>query len=208
MPAIGTLVDSFDDNAVDAVLWVDSYGTYSETGGRARVACTDGYSAYASAAAYTLAGSSIYVRVYPPAAGGAATAAYGQVSLLSAVAGTELGVQVNAVSGVLRCQSNVGYWDAAAVEVAYDPVAHAYVRVSEAAGSLVWATSPDGSVWTTRRTLATPGWVTSSTTVQVRLEAHRDSGTADYAEFDNVNTLPASPSGYAARKAGLFLGFF
>ncbi|WP_416476920.1 hypothetical protein [Streptomyces sp. LKA04] len=208
MPAIATLVDDFDDNTVNGSIWTASYGTYSETGGRARVACAADYSAYSSAAAYTLAGSSIYVRIYPPAAGGAATTAYGQLSLLSTTAGTELGAQVNAVSGKLRCQSNVDYWDAAAVEVTYDSTAHAYVRISEAGGTVTWATSPDGSTWTTRRTLATPAWVTAATTVQVRLEAHRDSGVADVAEFDNVNTVPVVAPPGDAKKGAMFLGFF
>lgn len=205
MPALATLVDDFDDNTVNGTLWPGNYGTYSETGGRARVACTADYSAYASAAAYTLAGSSVYARVYPPAAGGAATTAYAQVSLLSTVAGTEIGAMVNTVAGTLRCQSNVDYWDAAAVEITYDPAAHAYVRISEVGGTLTWATSPDGSTWTTRRTLATPAWAMSATTVELRLEAHRDSGTADVAEFDNLNTVPAAGSS-ATRKAA-FLAF-
>ncbi|MCF2130103.1 hypothetical protein L1I79_27275 [Strepomyces sp. STD 3.1] len=206
MPALATLVDNFDDNTVNGTLWPGNYGVYSETGGRARVQCDPDYGAFVSAAAYTLAGSSAYVRIYPPAAGGATTTAYAQLSLLHSVEGTEIGAQINRVTGKLRCQSNVDYWDAAAVEITYDPVAHAYVRVSEAAGTVTWATSPDGSTWTTRRTLATPAWVTASTTVELRLETHRNNGTVDYAEFDNLNTLPVTPPVGGAKQAA-FLAF-
>ncbi|MEV5163830.1 hypothetical protein AB0K66_04275 [Streptomyces werraensis] len=206
MPALSTLVDDFDDNVVNGTLWPGNYGTYSETGGRARVQCDPLYGAYASAAIYTLAGSSAFVRIYPPAAGGAATQAYAQMSLLSGVDGTEIGVQINRVPGTIRFQSNVDYFDASAVSITYDPVAHAYVRISEAGGTVTWATSPDGTAWTTRRTLATPAWAAASTTVELRLETRRDSGTNDFAEFDNLNTIPVTPPAGSARKAA-FLAF-
>lgn len=208
MPLIETLVDDFDTGVVNTGLWTSNYGTYSQTGGRARVACTTAYNGFESAAAYTLAGSSTLIRVFPPAAGGAATEAYASVMVLSPVDGTEAGFLINTATGKIRCAANTDYWDSAAVELTYDPVAHAYVRLSEADGSLVWATSPDGTAWTTRRTLATPTWVTSGTTLALGLQAHRDSGVADFAEFDDCNTLPTpGPDPSAARKAA-FLAFF
>ncbi|MFJ1657149.1 hypothetical protein [Streptomyces anthocyanicus] len=207
MPALATLVDNFDDNTVDGERWPGNYGVYSEVGGRARVQCDADYGAYVSAAAYTLAGSSAYVRIYPPALGGATTTAYAQMSLLHSVEGTEIGAKVDRVTGKLRCQSNVDYFDGAAVEVTYDPVAHAYVRISETGGTLTWSTSPDGSTWTTRRTLATPAWVTASTTVELRLETHRNNGTVDYAEFDNLNTVPVTPPAGGTKQAAFFALF-
>ncbi|WP_431040079.1 hypothetical protein [Streptomyces sp. P9-1] len=206
MPALATLVDDFDDGVVNATLWPGNYGTYSETGGRARVQCDPLYGAYASAAAYTLAGSSAFVSIYPPAAGGATTEAYAKLSLLSGTAGTEIGVSINAVAGTIRFQSNTDYWDANAVSLTYDPVAHAYVRVAEAGGTLTWSTSPDGTTWTTRRTLATPAWAAASTTVGLVLETRRNNGTNDYAEFDNLNTIPVAPPAGSARRAA-FLAF-
>ncbi|MFE7233895.1 hypothetical protein ACFVAF_25160 [Streptomyces sp. NPDC057596] len=207
MPALATIVDDFDAGAINTSLWTGNYGTISQTGGRARVTCTTTYSAFASAAAYTLAGSSVYVRVYPPAAGGATTSAFALAAVLSGTGGTEAGIQINAATGKIRFQSNVDYWDAAAVELTYDPAAHAYVRLSEAGGTLTWSTSPDGTAWTTRRTLTTPAWITSGTTLALILQSRRDAGTVDYAEFDNCNTLPAVSGPFNARKAS-FLGFF
>ncbi|WP_281155175.1 hypothetical protein [Streptomyces sp. HYC2] len=207
MPAVATIVDNFDAGTINTSLWTGNYGTVSQVGGRARVACTTDYSGFQSASAYTLAGSSVYVRVYPPAAGGATVDAWAQVKCLSGTAGTEIGFLINAATNKIRCVSNVAYWDATAVELTYDAAAHAYVRLSEAGGTVTWATSPDGTAWTTRRTLATPAWVTSSTTIALLLEAHRDAGTVDVAEFDNCNTLPAPPvdSGGAVKAA--FLAF-
>lgn len=206
MAALETLVDNFDDNTVNGTLWPGNFGVYSETGGRARVQCDPNYGAFVSAAAYTLAGSHAFVQIYPPALGGALTSAYAQMSLLSDVEGTELGVKIDRVTGMLRCQSNTDYWDDNAVEVAYDPTAHAYVRIGEAGGTLTWSTSPDGTTWTTRRTLATPAWATAAVNIQLRLETRRDSGTVDFAEFDNLNTLPAPPATGGNKAA--FLAFF
>ncbi|MFJ5156305.1 hypothetical protein ACIQCF_33055 [Streptomyces sp. NPDC088353] len=212
MPALSTLIDDFAAGTINTSLWTGNYGTVSQVGGRARVACTTAYSAFASAAAYNLAGSSVFIRVFPPAAGGAATSCYATVYVNAGTAGTEAGFSFNALTGRLRFNANVAYWDDNAVELPYDPVAHAYVRLAEAGGSLTWATSPDGTAWTTRRTLATPAWITSGTTLKLVLESHRDSGTADYAEFDDCNTLGGSGPGpdpgdaTAARKAA-FLAF-
>lgn len=206
MPALETLVDDFDDGTINGTLWPANYGTCSETGGRARVVCDPDYGAFASAAAYTLAGSHAFVRIYPPAAGGATEEAYAALLLLSGVAGTELAVRIDAVAGTLRCESNVDYWDGTATSLTYDPDAHAYVRIAEAGGNVTWSTSPDGSTWTTRRTLATPSWAAAATTVRLSLETRRSDGTEDYAEFDNLNTVPAPPSSGGARQAA-FLAF-
>lgn len=207
MPAIATLTDAFDDDTIDAGLWPGSYGTgLAEAGGRARVPCTTDFAAFVSASAYTLAGSSVYARMYPPAAGGAATEAYAQVMVEAPTAGTEAGFTVNAVAGTMRCSANVDYWDDAATVLTYDPAAHAYVRLRETGGSLYWETSPDASTWTIRRTLATPAWITAGTTLPLVLSAHRDSGTADVAEFDNVNVVP--PAAPAFAKQAAFLAFF
>ena len=206
MPAIATLTDTFDDGTIDAALWPASYGDVTEAGGRARVPCTADYAALVSASAYTLAGSSVHTRIYPPAAGGAATEAYAQMMVLSATGGTEAGFTVNAVTGQVRCSANVDYWDDAATVLTYDPAAHAYLRLRETAGQLFWETSTDASAWTVRRTLTTPAWITAGTTLPLTLGAHRDSGTADVAEFDNVNAVPSAAPAFAKQAA--FLAFF
>ncbi|MFG2679168.1 hypothetical protein [Streptomyces sp. NPDC048392] len=208
MPATATLVDDFDDGTVNGELWPGNYGVYSEVGGRARIQCDPDYGAYVSASAYTLAGSSVSVRIYPPAAGGATTSAYAQLLLPHSVDGTNVSAKVDRVTGKLRLASNVDYFDGSAVEATYDPVAHAYVRISEASGTLTWSTSPDGSTWTTRRTAATPAWVTASTTISVQLETRRNNGTVDYAEFDDLNTVPVvTPPAGNTRQAAFFALF-
>jgi hypothetical protein len=186
MALISTLVDDFNDGIVDPAKWPNSFGTYSEVGGRARVSCDTGFNAYSSALAYTLAGSSIYLRGYPPAAGGATTEAWAQILIKSSTGGTDLGFELRALTGELVMFSRTGFFDAAAVNIPYSPTAHAWLRVRETGGTVSWDTSPDAATWTTRRTLASPAWVADAN-LEFQLIAHRDSGTADFAEFDNVN---------------------
>ncbi|MGV4984517.1 hypothetical protein ACVB8X_13935 [Streptomyces sp. NRAIS4] len=199
MPALGTLVDDFDDGVRDPAKWPGSYGNIVEAG-RARVPCTTDYSAYASASVYTLAGSQVACRVYAPAAGGAAVEALAEVLVLSSVGGTDAGFSLNAVTGVLHLISRTGYADPNEVALTYSPSAHAWVRLREAAGTLAWDTSADGATWTTRRTAASPAW-TADTALSVVLAAHRDSGTGDYSEFDSFNLLRKARLAAAARTA-------
>ncbi|MFJ8594860.1 hypothetical protein [Streptomyces sp. NPDC093598] len=190
MPSLSTLIDNFNAGSLGPE-WGNSYGGTAVVSGRARVPCTTGYAGCQTAYAWTLAGASLFVQVpTAPAAGGAAVEAYFAVTVQGATAGTRVGFSMNAVSGLLRCVSETDYWDDAAVELTYDPVAHLFLRLAEDGTNLTWATSPDGTTWTTRRTLATPAWIdTDAEACALDMSAHRDSGTADYAEFDLVNTL-------------------
>jgi hypothetical protein len=180
------LRDTFDDGVVDPVIWPQSYGDPVESGGRARVPCTTGYAAYRSAAIYTLTWSQIALRVWPPAPGGATTAAC-SILVLSGTGGTDAGFLVDRAQGALGVYLRVGYTDAGALFPAYDPVAHAWLRLREDAGALRWEASPDGAAWTVLRTASTPAWTTQST-LSLLLEAHRDAGIEDYAEFDELNS--------------------
>lgn len=187
MTLVGTLQDDFNDNSVSSAKWPSSFGTFSETGGRARVACDTGFSAYASAAAYTLQESHALCRIFPPALGGATVEAYAQLLVRTTTMGTDAGVTVERVSGRIFFASRVGFTDAGEVSLPYDPLQHAYVRIREEGGSLTWATSPDKFIWTVRRTAASPSWV-SNADLQVLLLSHRNSGVNDFAEFDDFNT--------------------
>lgn len=195
------LQDTFDDGVRDPVLWSGSYGNVTETGGRARVPCTTDYSAYASAAAYTLAGAQVACRVYPPVAGGAAVEALAEVLVLSSTGGTDAGFSLNVVTGLLKLISRTGYADPDEVALPYSSSTHAWVRLRETAGTLSWDTSADGTAWTTRRTAPSPTWV-GDTNLGVVLAGHRDSGTGDVSEFDSFNIV--RPGRCAPLQRGLF----
>jgi hypothetical protein len=189
VPSLSTLQDNFNDGVVGPE-WGNSYGGVSETGGRARVPCTTGFAGYQTAYSWTLAGAALFVKVasIPNPAG--ATEAYCGVLVNSGTDGTRIGFTIKAVGGLLRMQSDSGYFDPDAVEITYDPVAHAFLRLREDGSNVYWDTSPDGTTWTNRRTLATPAWVPAAIdTCALDLSAHRDAGTPDEATYDLFNTL-------------------
>ncbi|MCX4232020.1 hypothetical protein [Streptomyces ortus] len=190
MPSLSSLVDNFNDNIIGPE-WGDSYGGVTETGGRARiplVAAT--YAGYQTGRAWTFAGAAVYLKLVTRPVASIGTDVSVNFLVTSNVDGTSIGFKYNAVTNVLRMQSNVAYFDGAAVEIAYNATTHLWLRLRETGGNVLWDTSPDGTTWTNRRTLATPAWVTSSVdTTALDLYGYRNTGTTDYAEFDNVNTL-------------------
>lgn len=188
---IGEFVDDFTTDTI-AANWPGSFGTFSITGGRGRVQSATDYSALATAPKYTLAGSSVHARIYPP--GNTGTGVYTEMTVTSNVGGTALSIEISgtAAAGSIQFKSTVGYSDPGQTFITYDPAAHAYLRIAESGGTVTFATSPDAATWTTQRTIATPAWATTGTDLKLVLQAHRDTGTTDYAEFDNINVVPAT----------------
>lgn len=190
MALLTTLVDNFNDNIIGPN-WGDSYGGVTETGGRARVPLVAGqYAAYQTGRAWTFAGASVYLKLVTRPTASTGTDVSCNFLVLSPVDGTSIGFEYNAVTAKLRMQSNIDNADAAAIEITYDPVAHLWLRLREDGANVYWDTSPNGTTWTNRRTLATPAWIPAAIdTCTLSLYAYRDAGTTDYAEYDNVNTL-------------------
>lgn len=190
MPSLSLLSDNFNDNVIGPE-WGNSYEGANETGGEARVPCKVGlYAGYQTGRAWTFAGASIYLKLATVPAASTGTNVTCNFLIICATPGTSVGFEYNAVTGMLRMAANVDYWDAAAVEIAYDPVAHLWLRLREDGTNVYWDTSPDGTTWTNRRTVATPAWIPASVDdTAVDLWAYRDAGVEDYAAYDNVNTL-------------------
>ncbi|MFZ3592315.1 hypothetical protein [Streptomyces sp. BH104] len=197
MPNLSTLVDTFNDNVIGPD-WGNAYGGVTETGGQARVPCTTGYAGYQTAYSWTLAGGGFYVAVLTAPVVSGATEAYASVFVnapgIAVVGGPQYGFRIgfiiNVVTGQLSCTSEGGYYEPTPTLVTYSATTHKFLRLTEAAGTVSWDTSPDGTTWTSRRTLATPAWITDSTDqCALDLSAHRNTGTADYAEYDSFNTL-------------------
>ena len=189
MPSLSSLVDNFNDGTIGPD-WGNSYGGVTESGGVAHVPCTTGFAGLQTAYAWTFAGASLFVKVPVTPAASTATEAYCGVLVNGDASGTRIGFTIKAVGNLLRMQSDSGYFDAAAVEITYDPVAHAFLRLREDGTNVYWDTSPDGTTWTNRRTLTSPAWIAAAIDIcALDLSAHRDAGTADEAQYDLFNTL-------------------
>jgi hypothetical protein len=197
MPSLSTLVDNFNDGVI-APDWGNAYGGVSESGGKAHVPCTTSYAGYQTSYTWTLAGASFFVAATAVPAASTATEAYASVFVnapgigddTDPLYGTRIGFIINTVTGQLSCASEAAYYDEFAVNITYSAVTHKFLRLRETGGNVYWDTSPDGTTWTNRRTLATPAWVTASVNqCAVDMSAHRDAGTNDEAAYDLFNTL-------------------
>ncbi|MCX4816746.1 hypothetical protein OG601_47360 [Streptomyces sp. NBC_01239] len=197
MPSLSSLIDNFNDATISPN-WGNAYGGVSESAGKAHVPCTIGFAGYQTAYSWTFAGATLYVAVTTVPAASTATTAYASVFVNAPniadnsdpLYGCRIGFIINTVSSQLRCESDTAYSDGSSVNITYSSTTHKFLRLREDGTNVYWDTSPDGSTWTNRRTLATPAWVTASVeTCAVDLGAHRDAGTADEARYDLFNTL-------------------
>lgn len=181
------LGDDFDDGRIDSTRWPTATGGATETSaGRLRIPMTPGVDTnFTSARTWKLLASQLTAKLAAaPAANGSSNAA-ASMWVTSTTSGTRIGWRYDALTGVLAAMSQVGFADGTPTNLTYSAIDHAWLRVRETSGTVYWETSNDGFVWTIRRTLATPAWVTSQTHA-VDLPTTRTGGTAGYIEWDLV----------------------
>jgi hypothetical protein len=189
MPGLNTLQDDFADGTLNTSLWSGSYGDPTESDGKAHIPCGTGYAGLKSAPAYTLADSSVFLRLHAPDPTGATSAA-ASVFVLSSTGGTDAGYIIDAAQDALGLYLREGYADGSAVFLTYSGTDHAWLRLRETAGTLYWETSPDGYAWTVRRSAASPAWL-GDTDLSFLVEGHRDAGPTTAINLDTVNVTPA-----------------
>ncbi|MBE4790922.1 LamG-like jellyroll fold domain-containing protein [Streptomyces caniscabiei] len=180
------LGDDFDDGRVNAALWTTNTGsTGQETAeGRLRITIAPGIDTnFTSVRQWTLASSKVTAKLTTvPAANGSSNCA-ASMWILSTTSGTRIGWRYDALTGVLAAMSQTGFADGTPTNLTYSAIDHAWLRVRESAGTVYWETSGDGFIWTTRRTLATPAWVTSQQHA-LDFPTTRTGGTSGYIEWD------------------------
>ena len=90
--------------------------------------------------------------------------------------------------GVLTMRRASGAVDATTVP--YDPIAHRWWQIVEAAGQVRWETSPDATTWTQRKSTPTPAF---ARVVHLVLESRSTSSAAEV-RFDRLNAgRPRAP---------------
>jgi endoglucanase len=175
-----------------------NYGTVTLVGGRARIACATDYEALATTYTYTLVGSSVFAQIFPAAVSGATATASFQMIVEGATAGNRIAIEVNTFAGTISFFSQLAYVDNNAITITYSATTHAWVRLRESGGTVFWETSPDGTTWTNRRTTnaGTPTWMTATSNESLFFLAHRNSGTTNFSEVDNVNVSGVASTGF------------
>jgi len=183
---LDALVDDFNDNSRNVILWPGSYGTLSETGGKAVITCDVNYAAYESAHLWQLDESGILFQVTSPVS---TTAELVFAYAHDTISGTNISFSLSRALGELYCDSQVGFADAGRTALTYNATDHAWMRIREKDDILYWQTSLDGKAWTTRRSLATPTWVRTHTNGLFYMQGYQPSGSSTFT-VDNMNVLP------------------
>ncbi|KND29911.1 LamG-like jellyroll fold domain-containing protein [Streptomyces stelliscabiei] len=182
------LGDTFDDGRVNSTLWTTNTGSAGQetAEGRLRITIAPGVDTnFTSVRQWTLAASKVTAKLTTvPAANGSSNCA-ASMWVLSTTSGTRIGWRYDALTGVLAAMSQVGFSDGTPTNLTYSAIDHAWLRVRESAGTVYWETSGDGFIWTTRRTLATPAWVTSQQHA-LDFPTTRTGGTSGYIEWDLI----------------------
>jgi hypothetical protein len=181
----GGLEDHFnsDTSTINTALWTVA-GVTSIVTNRLRIT---GHSTYAdsltSVAKYNFTGRRVSVKIptVPAAASGEA------LLRMTTDANNWLSIGKSGTNLLMRSRVAGSNSD---TTLTYDAVAHLWMRIAEGpAGTITWQTSPDGSVWTTRRTLATglPPYVSVNV---VLIAGHTVGGDPDQiSEFDDLTVI-------------------
>jgi hypothetical protein len=179
----GAIRDNFDDPAVSPMWNVDTQGgTAAEQASRLVVTPTGtAFTGYISKHYIDLTGAAIEVEV--PKMLDTTTNAIAEIFVEADV--THF-VAMSQKHGVLLAElSNGG--SPTTMTMPYDPIAHRFWRISEAAGQVHFEASPDGLAWTQILMATTPPFITA---VRIDLGVTGDPGmpSSGSVAFDNLNT--------------------
>ncbi|MEU0818970.1 hypothetical protein [Streptomyces mirabilis] len=199
-PKLATLADQFGGAALNTALWNASAAAPNvqlDTAlDRVAVSCTTNYYALASTLwdATSVTGgvpNGIYARVVPTPVGNGSTQTFFEV-LLDANNKATFAVSGGVFTAAVTNAGVATTTTIAASAAAYDPYAYAWWRITEAAGSFVFATSPDAYSWTTRATTVYT-WNATAVKFQFVTGYFGSEAAGMSAYIDHVNTTSSAP---------------
>ncbi|MDF2460748.1 MAG: hypothetical protein K0S68_151, partial [Candidatus Saccharibacteria bacterium] len=201
---ITQIADTFTGTAVDAVKWA-AYGPAGSVAQNGTLQITPptnatGYYGVVSKEKYELKSNAIFLEV--PQTTSATTPAAETQLILEADANNS--IVMGFTGGSLHLRHKVAGANSDTF-VPYSATAMRWWRIAEAAGSITLQTSPDGTTWTTRRTL-TKAFDLSQLKVVLQSGAYAPSAAPGAARFDNLNTAATTPPPATTNSALRFNG--
>jgi len=193
--AISSIVDTFD-TTLDRTLWQDASPEVTVVSGQAAIPVSNNYyvlqTGFASGRSYKFSNSSVYAKITLPTVAGTARECLLEIQLQGSGAGDRVYMRCYDKAGVAtieaqRVDANTYNW---AGEVTYDPVAMAWWRIREVAGTTYFDTSPDGTSWTNFGSGSSPTWDLTKTVLKFDCGQGAEP-TGTFMLVDNVNTLGA-----------------
>jgi hypothetical protein len=142
------LVDNFNDNAQNTSLWVATTSErLREVNGRVEIRpapnAAPAFHNYLSATTYDLTESEMRIELVRAPFG-----TYGAAAYLQARIDDNNRVQIQVTGGNLNCDLFVAGVFTKLARIPHDPMAHRWLRLREAFGTVYWEVSPDGEQWT------------------------------------------------------------
>lgn len=162
MALFSTLRDNFNDDSRDVSLWdgiVYGGADLFESGGKVISDLGSGsnfakYANYESVNTYDLTNNSVVLNV------GASQSSVATTYLtLRKSAGEYL--EISQTDLFIEFSIYYGPGSSNSSAIAYDATAHKWWKIANVGGNIVWSTSPDGFVWTTRKTFASSFAITA-----------------------------------------------
>ncbi|MEU8968171.1 hypothetical protein AB0D11_02650 [Streptomyces monashensis] len=191
-PKLSTLQDFFGGSAINTAVWNGSSGapdvTLDTTLDRVAIACQSYYPILSATGPYDATGSSLYARVTPAPVGNGSTQTIMRIAL---DANNRVTFYTDGGQILTARVTNAGV-NTDQIIGPYDPYNHAWWRIREQTGNILFDTSPDGYTWTNR---ASTAYTWSATAVSVvflcGFYATESAGMSAY--VDHVNTLSSAP---------------
>lgn len=193
VPPVYPKIDTFTDDfaTADTTKWVSFPANTTVSSGQLRIVPDTGYSSLYSVNTYDLTGSSFKIElVQPPAVGLGTTAVF--YYLADAAAND---VRFVWEGDNLSARRKIGGTETTILSAAYSSTNHRWLRISESGGVVTFATSPDGSTWTTFTTWTASGVTLSGVNIGIAGGYYGAETAPGTALLDNLNGAAAAPPG-------------
>lgn len=193
MAAISTLTDAFTGTLDTTTKWSNSYGTPTNVGGKCELSVISTYEGIYSGVTYDWTDSGAYCKVVIPALGAGSKVIGFRAEQAG---GVNNSLSILWFNGSLHMKRFIaGVEDSASIT--YSSTDHAYWRIRTSSTNALWDTSPDGVVWTNRRTLPLDTLAVTAMFAHV-FAGYDGTESASTATVDNFNTGVSSGSAPSA----------
>jgi hypothetical protein len=195
LPAVGYLVDRFNEGAVNPLLWTNNYPSQIEVPGLGydylviyTKAGTGAYYSLQSLAYYDITNSQLAIEVMNAGEQSLASLEVYPIYLQSITGQAQLFFLIS--------EGDISAWDAISGTrnnlsgyTPYDPVGMKWLRIRESGGTTYWETAPDGLTWTTFFSMSDPV-VGTALQVWIQVGTYNAEAVETAGLFTNVNALP------------------
>jgi hypothetical protein len=207
-PKMATLVDDFNAGALDTTLWTDDGVSVSQSGGAAHINADDyGRTGFWSDNFYDLTNSEIVVEIPALPTTDVGDGPFFGITLSA-------GPTNDPVNERLKwfwysSSAGVGDWDpqyqntgaTSSGTGVTNSSATRWLRIKHDGTNVLWDTSPDGTTWTNRRSVAIATVAVPFTAMRASFSAGADAATSGTFDVGNVNTLGSTTHEAAAALA-------